>query len=492
ITSLRRSKIFMNLPLSRFKIVALFLIFVTLVFSCTKIITTDIGSGLIPPVDGVNTRDTVLDIVSKNTGYDTVSVGISDDHVLGYVNDPLFGKTTASVNFQIAPTVSPFYLGFPKDNVVLDSVVLCLSFHRAWGDTLSSSPLRVHVYSMDPEELFNANSVYNNNKTFEHAQELTEFGAAKVVDISGLNDVDSTVFNKEETTNQLRIRLNNSFGQQLINYDSATVYQNDSTFYTALRGLIVEPEQTGNALLEINLLDTATHLSLYYHTLDGKDTLTRRFSPNSLTSASSNTILRDYQNTQIPSYISSANTNDDLIFMQTSPGTYANLNISSVKGMPNAVVHRAEILMYQVPDLNTNDDGFLTPPNLFVAAYSQDSMRRIAVPYDVTFNGNTVSNLTQFGVAPKSQTDPNTGRSASFYSFDVSRYVQKVITRKDTLFNLVVYAPYNQYIYPIEKTIYAVPISSPSLNNVAIGRVRLGGGNNQNYKMRLHIVYSLP
>ncbi|MEP6466484.1 MAG: DUF4270 family protein, partial [Parafilimonas sp.] len=486
ITSLRRSKIFMNLPLSRFKIFVLFLVFATLVFSCTKIITTDIGSGLIPPVDGVNTKDTVLDIVSKNAGYDTISVGISDDHVLGFVNDPVFGKTTASVNFQIAPTVSPFYLGVPNDSVVLDSVVLCLSYHAAWGDTLPSSPLRLHVYSMDPEELFNANLGYSNNNTFEKAQELTEFNAAKVVDISGLNDVDSTVFNKEPTTNQLRIKLNNSFGQQLINYDSATVYQNDSTFYNSLRGLIVEPEESGNALLEINLLDTATHLSLYYHTLDNKDTLTRRFSPNSLTSASSNTILRNYQGTQIPSYVSSANTNDDLIFMQTSPGTYANLNISSIKGMPNVIVHRAEILMYQVPDLSSADDAFLTPPNLFVAAYSQDSMRRIAVPYDVTFYGNTVSNLTQFGVAPKYES----GSSTAYYSFDVSRYVQNIVTRNDTLYNLVVYAPYNQYIYPVEQTIYAVPIASPSLNNVGIGRVRLGGGSNQQYKMRLHIVYS--
>ena len=482
----------MNLPLSRFKLFALFLIFATLVFSCTKIITTDIGAGLIPPVDGVNTKDTVLDVLSKNAGYDTVSVGISDDHVLGYVNDPVFGKTTASVNFQIAPTVSPFSLGIAKDSVVLDSVVLCLSYHSAWGDTLPSSPLKMHVYSMDPEELFSANSAYPNTQSFEKAQEITEFGVAKIVDISSLNNVDSADFNKEPITNQLRIRLNKSFGQQLIDYDSATVYHSDSTFYNSLRGLIVEPEETGNALLEVNLLDTATHLSLYYHTLSGKDTLTRRFSPNSLTSASSNTIIRDYQNTQIPSYISSTNTNDDLIFMQTSPGTYADLNLSSVHGMQNVIVHRAEILMYQVPDLNSNNDTLLMPPNLFIAAHKQDSTRRFAVPYDLVFNGSAYSNLTQFGVAPKSQTDPNTGRSTSYYSFDVSRYIQNVITRQDTLFNLVLYAPYNQYLFPNDSTQYALPIASPSLNNVGVGRIRLGGGNNEHYKMRLHIVYSLP
>ena len=50
-------------------------------FACTKITNTDIGSGLIPPVDGVNTKDTVIDVITKNQSFDTVAVGFSDDHV---------------------------------------------------------------------------------------------------------------------------------------------------------------------------------------------------------------------------------------------------------------------------------------------------------------------------------------------------------------------------------------------------------------------------
>ncbi len=471
----------MNLSFFRFKFLAFFLGFIALLFSCTKIITADIGAGLIPPVDGVVTKDTVLEVVSKNSGYDTVAVGISDDHVLGYVNDAVFGVTKASVNFQIAPTVSPLSFGIPRDSVVLDSTVLCLSYKNVWGD--STQDLRLHVYTIDPEEIFKGDSAYKNTISFEKAQEITEFGAASVILPSTLNDVDTTKNYDEPTTNQIRIRLNNSFGQQLINYDSATVYQTDSTFYNVLRGLIVEPEQTGHSLVIVNLMDTTTHLSLYYHSIDRKDTLTRRFSPNQLTSASSNTISRNYQGTQIPSYIASANTNDDLIFMQTSPGTYATLKIPGVLKLPNIIVHRAEILMYEVPD----GDSYLTPPNLFLAAYSQDSMRRFAVPYDITFTSNAITNLTQFGVYPKTQP----GSTAHYYSFDVSRYVQSIVTKDSALNDLILYAPYNQYIYPIQTTVYSVPIASPSLNTVGIGRIRLGGGSNNQYKMRLHIVYSL-
>jgi Domain of unknown function (DUF4270) len=484
----------MNLPTSRFKLFTFFLGFIALVFSCTKIATTDIGSDLLPPVDGVTTKDTVLDIITKNSDYDTVSVGISDDHVLGYIDDKdNFGTTTASLNFQVAPTSIPFSWGIDKSDITVDSVVLCLSYTSAWGDTLPSSPLKLHVYKMDPEVIFTGDTLYNNNISFEKADELTENDSPKVVDISSLDDVGITdsVYD-EPTTNQLRIRLNKSFGELLVSYDSATVYNSASTFYNYLRGLIVEPENTGNALMRINLLDTTTHLSVYYHGKLTADTLTRRFSPDVSTSASSNTILRNYEAGQIPSYIPGTSTNDDLIFMQTSPGIYATLKIPGITGLRNMIVHRAEVLMYQVPDLKSDNDQYLTPPNLFLSAYSPDSNHRFAIPYDITILTNSITNLIQFGVAPKAQIDKNTGRNTVFYSFDISRYVQGIVTRQDTAYDLILQAPYNQYIYPAETAIYPVPISTPALNTAGIGSVKLGGGSNADYKMRLHIVYSLP
>ncbi len=476
----------MNFPQLRFKLFTRFLLVIILFYSCTKIITTDIGSGLLPPVDGVVTKDTVIEIATKNTSLDSVSVGISDDHVLGYINDPVFGETNASVNFQVAPESTPLSLDLPKDSIAFDSVVLCLKFNGAWGDTLQ--PLNLHVYSMDPEVVFSNSVAYDNTKRFIKGPELTEFNAAKIVDISTLDSADSTASPyKEPTAYQLRIRLNKSFGEKIIGLDSASSYTSDSAFYDYLRGLIVEAEPTGHALMRINLTDTTTHLSLYYHNIHGGDTITKRFLPNVLTSASSNTILRNYTGTQIPSYINNKDSSQDLLFMQTSPGgTKTFINISKVKGMPNVIVHRAEILMYQVPDPS---DVNLAPPNLFLAAYNPDSARQFVIPYDISIDngGSGITNLTQFGVSPRLKGD------SYYYSFDISRYVQNIVTKSDTLYNLVLTAPYNQYVFINENVIYQVPISSPSLNVVGVGRIRLGGGNNSDprYKMRLHIVYSL-
>lgn len=465
-------------------------------FACTKITNTDIGSGLIPPVDGVKTKDTVLDVISKNESFDTVNVGFSDDHVLGYTHDPVFGTTTASINFQVAPPFTPLSFGADIASLRFDSVVLSLSYKGLWGDS-SPEHLAFRVYEMDPENKFTVDSSYNNTVSFEKGTELTEFNTAKDVDITKLNDPDTLKVYNEDATNQVRIRLSQAFGEKLLSqFDSTNAYRNDSTFRSYFRGFIVEPEQRGNAFLRINLSDTSTRLSLYYHFTDAAtgslDSAVRRFSPSALSSASSNNIKRNYQGAEITKYFPpNFNTQDSLLFIQTSPGTYARLKVPGLVSFPNVIIHRAELLMQQVPDVTSMSDLTFTSPNLFLAAYSKDSGRRFAIPFDVQFSSGTISNLTSFGVLPIKKLDNLTGKTISTYSFDVSRYAQSIITKQDTLHDFILWAPYNYYLSPVENTPFAFPISTPALNAAAIGRVRLGGGNNSQYKMRLHIVYSL-
>ena len=458
-------------------------------FACTKITNTAIGSGLIPPVDGVNTKDTVVDVVTKNQSFDTVAVGFSDNHVLGYIsNDPVFGKTNASVNFQVALPNSSLTFETGPDSLFFDSVVLSLSYKGVWGD--SSSHLSLHVYEMDPENKFTVDSAYNNTVNFEKGTELSQFSTGTDVDITKLNDPDTLKYYNEDATNQVRIQLSQAFGQKLLmQFNATNAYQNDSTFHNYLRGFIVEAEQHGNALLSVNLSDTSTRLLLYYHyrsTAGTLDSGVRRFATNALSCASSNTITRNYAGTSIPTYFSpNSNTQDDVLFIQTSPGTYARIQIPNLDKLPNMVIHRAEILMSQVPG-DVNSDTLFHAPNLFLAA--EDTGRRMAVPNDLIFSSGAFSNLTSFGVLPIKKPDNTIG-----YSFDISRYVQGVVTRHDSTFDFILWAPYNYNIYPIypiNSFPYTYPISTPALNSVAIGRVRLGGGNNSQYKMRLHIVYS--
>ena len=57
--------------------------------SCTRISTTEIGTGLIPPIDGINTIDTTIDVITQNMALDSIRVSKYQEFALGSIsNDP--------------------------------------------------------------------------------------------------------------------------------------------------------------------------------------------------------------------------------------------------------------------------------------------------------------------------------------------------------------------------------------------------------------------
>lgn len=477
----------------------------TIVFitACTKIVTTDIGGDLIPPIDGVNTKEMFLNVTSKNIKDTIVKVGITTTNALGFVNDPLFGKTEAAINVELKPSTFPVTFPVSKDSLFIDSVVLILGYAGAWGDTVSHLGLRVYEVknsdaSADP---LRDDTTYATNYMVERGDELTYNYTAADIDIRKLNDIDTLDRYNDVTTNQLRIRLNDSYGTELLkNYDTSATgaYHSDSLFERFFKGYQIVPEQTGNALLRINLLDTNTKLAIYYNyiyrdSLNGKrDTTVRYFKTNNFSCGSSNYVKRERTGTAIPDYIpSNPDTNDSLLFVDANPGIYTRILIDSLATLSNRIIHRAELVMEQVPG-DAISDALFTPPNLFLTPVTADSTPRFALPYDVIIANGTVANQFAYGCIPVKKTDPATQQTIYAYAFDITRYAQGIITRHETSFPLILYAPSYDFVYATETSVYPIYTGSSSgpLNTPSIGRVRLGGGNNTAHKMRLHIVYS--
>ncbi|HEY6978432.1 MAG TPA: DUF4270 family protein [Chitinophagaceae bacterium] len=501
----------MNLSVVR-KQFALFLLLLVFFFSaCTKIVTTDIGTGLVPPVDSVITKEMYLDIVSKNIKDTFTRVATGDVHSLGYVDDPLFGKTTASISVQLKPTSFPFYFPGAKDSLSIDSTILILSYKGVWGD--SSKPLAFRVYDILQDGLpsdvnLKPDTAYPTNHIVPRGNELTENKAPKYVYPNRLNDSVKPDPLFEQASHQLRITLDKSYGDRLLhNYDSTTAYKNDSLFDLAFKGYQIVPEATGNSLLKINLLDTNTKLAIYFkYPGDSGKTVTavRYFRCNQYTCGSTNYIQHNRSGKEVESFlppVSDGKINDSLIFIDANPGIYARLQIPTLDSgkLPNMIIHRAEILMEQAPDLTYNSDMYLTSPNLFITPFSNDSLRRFALPNDVQLSSGFISNQSLFGCYPSKKTDPSSGKQISKYSFDISRYVQGIITRHEKSYPLILYGPsVRDFVYITETspiTVFTGVVSSSDnsfvpLNAPAAGRVRLGGASNSTHKMRLHIVYS--
>lgn len=481
----------------------IFVVILTISFfyACTKIQTTDIGNGLIPPIDGVTVKDTFFDIFTNTFLDENIArVYKSDDHIIGYMgNDPLFGKTTASVFFELKPTSYPFFIAGNKDSLVVDSACLILSYKGIYGD--STIPQTWNVYEISKGNKLQFDSSYDAEKaTIGFIN--TPLGSKTNFDLRTLNDSINDRF--ENAQNQIRIKLDKSFATRLLKtYDSTNAYKNDSIFRDNFAGFAVVPSTgSGNALVRINLLDTNTKLSLYYTTRleasTARDTVVTSFRFNTSgtneTSGNANIIKRERAGSQVAGFLNSGK-NDSLVFVQTTPGTYVTLKIPNLSKFRNTLIYRAEIELTQAPD-NLALDAVLTAPRyLLLTAYDSVNKRKINVPNDYTISQDG-SNILSFGGFAYKKDVTGVPGSVTGYNFTLTRYVQGIVTRKDTSYALRLYAPVNDSLYYVGPYPFlTVPgpayISPANANNIADGRIRLFGGTGQpQTRIRLRVIYS--
>ena len=462
--------------------------------SCKKINeATDLGSDLIPPIDNIKTFDTTLSVDAVNLLFpdtqDTTTSGVLE--YLGLINnDPLFGKSEGRLYFDLLPASNfkkPFQ--FAKDSLVsLDSIILILGYNSTFGD--STKPQQVQVFEIPAAQSFQFSEDYK-----IRTNPITVVGPfispIKTFVPSSLND---SVFARDERTiNQLRIPLNNSFGQRLINYDSTTAYSSRAAFKKFFNGFAVIPQNNGvaNALVGFDL--TKTKLAFYVRVKNaGKiDTSTINFSLSDST-AIANYIKRDYAGAEIATAVAGT-TPDNLIFIQNAPGSFAKLSIPGLFGLSNRVVHLAELSMEQVTDPLS---GIFPPPfYLYLDAFDAIKNRYRTIPFDVTLtsatdpSNDTVSysfaNTNQFGMVGVRQIG-GSGDSVYKWKFNLTRYVQHIANGTEPAQELRLYSPFptvRSLSNGVEQYISSgVPYGA--------GRVRLGGGNHPTQKMRLRLVYS--
>jgi hypothetical protein len=480
------------------------LLFLVIFVSCSKLDTTDIGNDLLPAVDNITTFEEILTINTTQGVFTTDSTQVSriNDHVLGKIsNDPLFGTTTASIYAQFKPTFYPYHNNIPKDSfVAFDSVVLCLSYKGGWGDTINTL-LQLQVKEIP--------YVLNNNGRWDSVTEVKDINFAPAmigsvignatINIPSLSSYFKYANGKDSAKNQIRIKLSSTFANSLFARDSIDgsptgSFRSDSLYSVFNNGFAIEASGTGNALLYTNFSDAATKLEIHYRKKNGAtiDTTYSSFKVATVTngnvkiSSTANKIVRNR-----PAF-----TSPDEIYLQTTPGSYANLSIPALATLSNRIIHRAEIIVEQIPDPAS---PLLSAPNFLYIDLKDtgNTVRWKPIYFDlnpaVSYNpdNNTVYSFflnsgidfAYHGGFQRKKTDQLSGSEINYYNFNITRYVQQIVTRGTTNYALRLYAPYNlsypQYSFVV-----------PYFNRLASGRVKVGGGNNANYKMRLRIVYS--
>ena len=480
-------------------------------WSCTKLDTTDVGSDQLPAVDNIHTFDTVLNIItSQGLFVDSTVVGKTDDHVLGVIsNDPLFGTTKASIYMQLKPSFYPYYWGSAGDTISgtglgLDSVVLCLNYKAFWGD----STVPVHLEVREINDFIFRDSIYTTrNINYQPSVSGTVIGSTDV-DVRRMADTMHYTNGRDYSLNQIRIKLSPAFASTLFSRDSAGnhAFKSDSLYTVAYNGLAVIASGSGNGLIYTNLADTSTKLEVHFRRKNGGGIdsvysslkLNPSFVP-STTNPGSNTANNIIRN-RAGFPVSSPAANE--LYLQTTPGTFANLSIPGLTTLSNRIVHRAELIIQQIPNNTYLDDALSAPAFLYVDLKDTGATNRYKPVYfdlsqsqaydpdsktGVGYLPTTIDYLI-YGGFRRGGTDIF-GTPNKYYNINITRYVQHIVTDHYPNYDLRLYAPYELY-YPQFTTVDYVASPQVYGNNLAAGRVKIGGGGNTNYQMKLRIIYS--
>lgn len=483
-------------------ILTLIAISIVIFSSCKKINeATDLGGGLIPPIDNINTFDTTLTVEAYNdifpfTGNpllnDSTRSSKADEQFLGLItSDPFFGRTDARMFLELKPSFYKYiFLNKPHpDSLFIDSVVLVLDYVETYGDT--TVPQTIEVREITSDWKSDTSYLIRENTLTTGAV----LGSTTIIPHT-LND--SVKAYRDTTKNQLRIRLDDAFGTRLLMYDTAganNAYSSDSAFKSKFKGFALQSVAGGNAVMGFNLYGANTKLAIYYkyaNMPDDLDTTVTYFSfVGNDRSAAANFIQRDYSGTPLLAAQGGASP-DPILYIQNAPGTFATIKIPDLALLNNRVVHRAELIAEQVYDIS--DSMFAPPSYLYMDAFDPDLNKYRTIPYDVLFTSATSLNLVSFGVAPKISLDQN-GKAIRTWRFNLSRYVQHVVNDTEPVYDLRLFSPF-YVIDQYKPTSNSTPVPQPvSINPTTTkGRIRIAGNTgpsdtNPN-RLRLRIIYS--
>ena len=457
------------------------------------------GGNLIPAVDNVKTFEVTLDAETDNRQFnDTTKVLFNDYVAAGDLNDPEFGQTHANFYFNLLPATlgsNPF---LSKDTTnIIDSVVLSLEYQGGYGDTAGATQT-LRVFEIAQSSGFSKDSLYR------YADPATEFATtgselgSKTFTVSSLKDSVSIVRPRDTSrvANVVRIKLDNSLGTRFAQYDTTSNpatggYHSDSTygdiFRNLFRGLAIKADNAGNVLTHFGLTNTAkTKLTVYYkriHSNGTRDTLSTDFYHSINGQAN---YVKTTPGGNWATYLNNSLASDDKVYLQSSPsGSYASVLIPALDTLKNKVIHRAELIVTKVSSVA--DNIFTPPTQLFLDRKNSEApdtlnlLNRDLVP---GLDGSL--DFATFGGALKYDT----------YRFNITRFVQGIVTRHEPADTLRLYAPFRAMSIYAPNFISSNNVkglaSIPVAKTIANGRVVLAGGNytNPDQRLRLKIVYS--
>lgn len=485
---MKKSRLVISIGISIFFLITFF-------SACKRINeATELGGGILPTIDNINTFDSTLPVQSFNKRMldDTSKLIGGDDFATGILNDPVFGSTNAVGYFNVSSTTYGNYPFFDntRNSIVIDSVVLSLAYTGGYGD--STLPMTVNVKEIAPTETIYDTAFYGFH---ENRLATNSVLGSKTFTLQSLRDSFKLIRLKDtqSVANVVRIPLNNSLGYRFANFDSLLTsanpgFYNDSAFKKLFKGFAIETSNAGGVgtLAYFNVFDQSkTKMTIYFSALHNgvRDTSSINFVHNLYAGVYPGGVANSIQRTPGGEWATAlSGTSTDKVYIQTEPnGSYTYIKIPGLDQFPNKIVHRAELIVTKLSSVA--EDRLYPPSQIFLDHKNAKGDSTFTFMSDL--QSGTTYNFTSFG--GNLYTD-NT------YRFNITRYVQSILTKHVNNDTLRLYAPFttNSYILDPAGSGKLVRSNITITDKIARGRIVVAGGSyaDPQVRMRLRLVYS--
>lgn len=408
-----------------------------------------VGLDLLPNADGIGVfQSDTFSIRSLSIREDSLPSQSPPRFVMGEVQDPLFGKSEASIAYQLRLTNENNDLG---QNITVDSLILSLNIEGYYGDT--SQALLIEVFELD-ETIKLDSTVYSNQLPDFKPTPLASY--TYVPRPSQAIPVNEPRVNNSDTTfvyaPVLRIPMGQALATKLVNASGTPDLQNNTNFLNFFKGLYVRARRAGNdvgSVLYLTGVSARSGLFLYYKSNGQR----RRFDllvTNE--SARQNFFVFDLSGSTVGNVLGDSSASIQETYVQAGGAVKTYIQVPYLKNLVKnhqVAINKAEIEFTMIP--GTGDVPFSPPSRLFLLiadSLGKNSSRLIPDFVEPYYGGNFVGGK---------------------YKFVITRYVQRLLQSNEPDYGMVLL---------------------PERSISAVSRVVLGSSNNPLYKPRLVITFT--
>jgi hypothetical protein len=315
---------------------------------------------------------------------DTLRTDETSSLLLGRISesyDPYFGDNIGAFVTQIALTESNIDLG---NNPIIDSVIFSYSYSGYYGDL--SSPVNIAVNYVDLN--IYKDSVYYSNYQFSNSSNTSE-------DLM----LDFTISSDTSVSPTLKMRLDNSIGQQILDLGNSSLIDNE-TFQESFGCFYLhEYSLIGNNIIYLNPSGSNSNFTVYYH--------------NSTSDSLSLSFILDGDAARINLFnekpLPNLNLDLNLSYIQSMAGYKASIALENINLIKDSLEGKA--VNKVTLSFNANDDSFY-PPHENLSLVRVDNAGNNVFLSDLSIEG-----ATHFGG------EYSNGK----YEFNITRYFNNLL-----------------------------------------------------------------